>query len=83
MNINNPIINNGVMTATIYHNSVVASNIITSLSLSAAGGTTRIINDLISHKLLTGETLYTVVTGNGATGAQTTFHSLQVNFALL
>lgn len=83
MNINNPIINNGVMTATIYHNSVVASNIITSLSLSAAGGTTRIINDLISHKLLKGETLYTVVTGTGATGAQTTFHSLQVNFALL
>jgi hypothetical protein len=83
MNINNPIISNGVMTATIYHNSVVASNIITSLSLSAVGGTTRIINDVISHKLLKGETLYTVVTGNGAAGAQSTFHSLQVNFALL
>jgi len=83
MNINNPIINNGIMTATIYHNSVVASNIISSLSLSAVGGTTRIINDLISHKLLKGETLYTVVTGTGATGNQSTFHSLQVNFALL
>jgi len=83
MNINNPIISNGVLTATIYHNSVVASNIIASLSLSAVGGTTRIINDLISHKLLNGETLYTVVTGTGATGNQSTFHSVQVNFALL
>jgi hypothetical protein len=83
MNINNPIISNGIMTADIYHNSLVASNLIVSLSLSAVGGTTRIINDIISHKLLKGETLYTVVTGNGATGNQSTFHSLQVNFALL
>lgn len=82
-NINNPIINNGIMTAYIYHNSIVASNLVVSLSLSAAGGTTRIINDLISHNLLKGETLYTVVTGTGATGSQSTFHSLQVNFALL
>ena len=83
MNINNPIISNGILTSYIYHNSVVASNLITSLSLSAVGGTTRIINDLISHKLLKGETLYTVVTGTGATGNQSTFHSVQVNFALL
>jgi hypothetical protein len=83
LNLNNPIINNGVMTADIYNNSIVSSNLIVSLSLSAAGGTTVTSNYVVSHKLLKGETLYTVATGTGATGAQTTFHSLQINFALL
>jgi len=83
LNLNNPIINNGVMTADIYNNSIVASNRIVSLSLSAAGGTTVTSNYAVSHTLSKGETLYVVATGSGATGAQTTFHSLQINFALL
>jgi hypothetical protein len=83
LNLNNPIINNGVMTANIYNNSIVSSNLIVSLSLSAAGGTTVTSNYAVSHTLSKGETLYVVATGTGATGAQTTFHSLQINFALL
>jgi hypothetical protein len=83
LNLNNPIINNGVMTANIYNNSIVSSNLIVSLSLSAAGGTTVTSNYVVSHKLNKYETLYVVATGTGATGAQTTFHSLQINFALL
>jgi hypothetical protein len=83
LNLNNPIINDGVMTADIYNNSIVSSNLIVSLSLSAAGGTTVTSNYAVSHTLSKGETLYVVATGSGATGAQTTFHSLQVNFALL
>jgi hypothetical protein len=83
LNLNNPIINSGVMTADIYHNSIVASNLLLSLSLSAAGGTTRTSNYALSHKLYEEESLYVVATGTGAGGAQTTFHSLQINFALL
>jgi hypothetical protein len=83
LNLNNPIINSGVMTADIYHNSIVASNLLVSLSLSAAGGTTRTSNYALSHKLYEEESLYVVATGTGAGGAQTTFHSLQINFALL
>jgi len=83
LNLNNPIINSGVMTADIYHNSIVASNLLVSLSLSAAGGTTRTSNYALSHKLYEEESLYVVATGTGAGGAQSTFHSLQINFALL
>jgi hypothetical protein len=83
LNLNNPIINSGVMTADIYNNSIVASNLIVSLSLSAAGGTTVTSNYAVSHTLNKGESLYVVATGSGAGGAQTTFHSLQINFALL
>jgi cytoskeletal protein CcmA (bactofilin family) len=83
LNLNNPIINSGVMTADIYNNSIVASNLIVSLSLSAAGGTTVTSNYAVSHKLNKYESLYVVATGTGAGGAQSTFHSLQINFALL
>jgi hypothetical protein len=83
LNLNNPIINSGVMTADIYNNGIVASNLIVSLSLSAAGGTTVTSNYAVSHKLNKYESLYVVATGTGAGGAQTTFHSLQINFALL
>ena len=81
-NINSPIINSGVMTANIYHNSIVASNLVTSLSLSAAGGTIKTSNIQLSHRVAQGESIYVVAVGTGATGPQSDFHSLQVNFAL-